>query len=154
MPAREEPQRFYRWVDGTGTVHVVSSLDAVPAAERARLEEVALPSRPARTAADPAAAFQPDWSSVALGFGAGVLLAWLVPRGGKTLTTLVVVMGVGAVLVGGYLAALRRSTGAEASSWLASPSAIIHDAKATVERANEAQRARQRELDELGKAGP
>ena len=31
MPSEQKAQSFYRWVDERGTVHVVSSLDAVPA---------------------------------------------------------------------------------------------------------------------------
>jgi hypothetical protein len=150
MPGDREPQRFYRWVDANGTVHVVSSLDAVPAAERARMEEVPLPGH-----AEPASpiGFQPDWGSVALGLGAGLLLALVLPRGRKGLTRTAVVLGLGALLVGGYLATLRRTTGADSTSAWASPRAIIEDAKAAVEKANEVQRARERELEQIRKEG-
>jgi hypothetical protein len=150
MPGDQKPQSFYRWVDANGTVHVVDSLDAVPAVERVRMQEVSLQGRatPASTAG-----FQLDWGSAALGFGLGLLVALLLPRSWKGVTRVAVVLGVGALLVGGYLSALRRSTGADTSSLLSSPGAIIQDAKAAVQKANEAQRTRERELEEIRKEG-
>jgi hypothetical protein len=129
MPSEQKAQSFYRWVDERGTVHVVSSLDAVPAAERARMEAVELQGKPLEFDSG----FRPDWSSAALGFGAGLLFVLVLPRGWKGVTRIAVVVAIGAILVGGYLATLRRSTGADPSSLLASPSAIIQDAKAAVE---------------------
>jgi hypothetical protein len=149
MPS--EPQRFYRWVDASGTLHVVSSLDAVPPAERARAERTAFvgheePSpRPAM--------FRLDWSSVALGFGAGLLVALVLPRGWKAVTRVGVVVAIAALLGGAYLATLRNATDTGDGALIASPAAIIEDAKAAVAKANEAQRRRERELEQIREQG-
>ncbi|RYZ09723.1 MAG: hypothetical protein EOO73_02240 [Myxococcales bacterium] len=149
MPTEAKSQSFYRWVDERGTVHVVSSLEAVPAAERKQMEQVSLQEK------DPglAAGFRLEWSSAALGFGAGLLLVLMLPRGWKGVTRFVLVLGIGALLVGGYLAAVRRSTGSDSTSLLAAPSAIVRDAQAVVEKVKQAQQAREQELESIRKEG-
>lgn len=149
MPS--EPQRFYRWVDASGTLHVVSSLDAVPPAERARAERTAFVGH--EEPSQHSAKFRPDWSSVALGFGAGMLVALVLPRGWKGVTRLGAAAAIAALLGGAYLATLRNVTGAGDGAPLASPAAIIEDAKAAVAKANEAQRRRERELEQLREQG-
>lgn len=151
MPADPKSQSFYRWVDAQGTVHVVSSLDAVPAAERARMEEVSLQGRASPPGVS--SGFVPEWGSVALGFGAGVLLVLVLPHRWKWVTRFAAVLATGALLSGAYLALVRRSTGADDGSLLATPSAIIEDARAAVEKANAAQRQREQELEAIRKEG-
>lgn len=152
MPSEKQHQQsFYRWVDDRGTVHVVSSLDAVPVAERTRMEQVALDGR--ATALDSASTFRPDGASLALGFGAGLLLALVLPRSWKGVTRVAVMLGFVTLAGGAYLAYLRRTTGADSTSLLATPSAIIQDAKDAVQKVKERQRLQEQELEELKNEG-
>jgi hypothetical protein len=144
MPASTKPQTFYRWVDEHGTVHVSQSPDAVPARERERLEQVELQGR---EVAPPG--FRPDVASFALGFGAALLLSFLVPRNWRGVSRVVAVVGVVVLATGAYLGWIRRSTGGDPNAVLASPSALIQDAKAAVEKVNERQRLQQQELKEI-----
>jgi hypothetical protein len=150
-PSAQQPQTFYRWVDAQGTVHVVGSLDAVPAAERAQLEQVVLKGREAPIPL--AAGFRPDWASAALGFGAALLLALLIPRGWKGATRVALVLAVGALVTGAYLATVRRSVGLETGGAFSSPSAVIQDARDAVNKMNERQRLRDQQLEEMKKEG-
>lgn len=158
-PRSSQPQSFYRWVDAEGRLHVVSSLDAVPTAERARAEQVTLS---ADTALDKAGVVtpSPEWrlepASFGLGFGAALLLSLLfrlLPNGWRTLSRVAIVLGVVTLLTGLYLGAIRRATGAKDTSALASPSALIEDAKAAVEKLNQRQKQQDEELRKLQTEG-
>jgi hypothetical protein len=162
-PKSKEPQQFYRWVDAEGRLHVVSSLEAVPSAERARAERVtltgqtALPSVPSR--AEPQAepsAWRFDLGSFGIGFGAALaisLLFRLLPNGWRSLTRVAVVLGLGALLTGLYLGAIRRAAGGGAGGALASPSALIQDAKTAVEQMNQRQKQQEEELRQIQAEG-
>lgn len=158
-PKSSQPQSFYRWVDAQGRLHVVSSLDAVPSGERARAERVTLS---ADTSLDRVAAVTPatEWrlepGSFGLGFGAALLLSLLfrlLPNGWRSLSRVAIVLGVAALLTGLYLGAIRRATGAKDASPLATPSALIEDAKAAVEKLNQRQKQQDEELRKLQAEG-
>src|SRR6185503_20197783 len=109
----KDTQAFYRWVDAQGRVHVVTSLDAVPQAARAKAELVALHGAEETTplVSGGGAAWQPEWISFAAGFGAALVLSFLfrlLPNGWKGVTRVVVSLGLAALLTGAYLAAVRR----------------------------------------------
>ena len=97
--------------------------------------------------------FVPEWGSVALGFGAGMLLVLVLPHRWKWVTRFAAVLATGALLSGAYLAVVRRTSGAGNGSLLATPSTIIQDAKAAVEKANAAQRQREQEPEDIRKEG-
>ena len=159
-PKSEKTQAFYRWVDAQGRLHVVSSLDAVPSAERARAEQVTLngatalgevPGRPA-----PAAAWQLDYGSFGLGGGAALvfgLVFRLLPNAWRGFTRVAVVLGVAALLTGLYLGSVRRAAGVTSGGALASPSALIQDAKDAVQKLNERQKQQEEELRKLQAEG-
>jgi hypothetical protein len=147
MPSTK--QTFYRWVDEQGTVHVSQSLDAVPSAERARLQRVELDGTYGVEPTSLKPGFEPDLPSFALGFGGALLLSFLIPRSWRGVAKVVAVVGGIVLATGAYLGWMRRSTGIEPNAVLASPSAIIQDAKAAVEKVNERQLLQQRELQEI-----
>jgi hypothetical protein len=151
MPASTKEQTFYRWVDEHGTVHVSQSLDAVPAAERERLQTVELDGTYGAPASSGSGGFKPDAASFALGFGAALLLSFLVPQRWRGVTRVVAIVGAIVLATGAYLGWIRRSTGGDPNAVLASPSALIQDAKAAVEKVNERQRLQQQELQEIEK---
>ena len=153
-----QTQTFYRWQDKQGRVHIVSSLDDVPAAERAKLARLELDSRDAIStypSVSPGLASKIDWPSAAIGFGAALLLAMLfrfVPNGWRWLGRLALVGGVGLLLTGAYLAAVRRAAGLEGGA-LAAPSALIQDARAAVEQMNQRQKQQEEELRKIQSDG-
>lgn len=158
-PKSRQPQSFYRWVDAEGRLHVVSSLDAVPSAERARAERVTLNGQTALGGAVPSTPAS-DWrlepSSFGLGFGAALLLSLLfrlLPHGWRSFSRIAVVLGVAALLAGLYLGAIRRATGAKDGGALATPGALIDDAKAAVEKLNQRQKEQDEELRKLQAEG-
>jgi hypothetical protein len=155
-PKSNRSQEFYRWVDADGRLHVVSSLEAVPAAERSRAEHVtldgatALGSVPSRSAAT--SMWQPDLGSFSLGFGAALVLGLLfrlLPSGWRGVTRVAVVLGIGALLTGLYLGSIRRAAGVSGAGALASPSALIEDAKAAVQKLDARQKQQEEELRKL-----
>lgn len=154
-----QTQSFYRWEDAQGRVHIVSSLDDVPAAERAKLARVDLKSDEAVSrypSASPGFALPKlDWPSVAIGFGAALLVAMVfrfVPNGWRWLGRLALFGGVGLVLTGAYLGAVRRSAGLEGGAF-AAPSALIQDAKTAVEQMNQRQKQQEEELRKIQAEG-
>jgi hypothetical protein len=148
-------QDFYRWEDAQGRVHIVSSLDEVPAAERAKMAHVELNSSDAvaRYPSPSSWSFpQIEWPSFAIGFGAALLVAMvfrLMPNAWRWLWKLALVGGIGFLLTGAYLGAVRRSAGLEGGGALASPSALIQDAKSAVEQMNQRQKEQAKELQEI-----
>jgi len=141
---------YYRWTDGDGRVHLVTSLDAVPVAIRPRVErlELGVPDPP--TVAERARSVASNDTGTLLLIGAGVGVALIVasrflPHGLRWLAKLGAFAIVAALLGGLYLGMLRRSTGSS-SSLLATPSAIIDDTKRAVEKINQRQKAQEEEL--------
>lgn len=161
MEPKASPQVFYRWVDAQGRQHVVSSLDSVPLAERARAERVELSGAPVAPALElPRGASEPAWrlepGSFGLGFGAALVLTLLfrlLPSGWRGLTRVAVVLGAAALLTGLYLGALRRTTGGSDAGALATPSALIDDAKAAVKKLEQRQQQQDQQLRELEAEG-
>lgn len=163
-PKSSQPQAFYRWVDAQGRLHVVSSLDAVPVAERAKAERVtltgdtAIGSVPASvpTSAPAKAAWHFDLGSFGIGVGVALavalILRWM-PGAGRGLLRVAVVLGIAALLTGLYLGSIRRATGASEGGAIATPSAMIEDAKAAVEKLNQRQKQQDEELRKLQAEG-
>lgn len=152
-----KPQSFYRWVDAEGRLHVVSSLESVPLAERGKVNVVTLhadePSLPSGVAS--VTAWRPDWISFAVGFGVALLLAALfkvLPGSLRFASRAVLVLGVGVLLTGLYLSLTRRATGVQDVGVLTSPSALIEDAKGAVEQMNRRQKQQEEELRQIEKA--
>ena len=153
-PEPKQSQSFYRWVDAEGRLHVASSLDSVPLSERGKLEQVTL-NEAQRSPVD-LLDFRPDGFSFALGFAAalfGTLLLRLLPGSWKRATGIVLGLVAIVLLTGGYLAAVRRSAGVEGGGPLAAPSALIQDAKSAVDKMNERQRLRDKQLQEIEQEG-
>ena len=154
-PKQNEPQGFYRWVDGQGRLHVVSSLDAVPATDRGKATRVlvnGVDSYPTTSALS----WRPDWASFAVGFGAALLVALacrMLPGSMRWVTRLALVVAVGALLTGAYLGAVRRSSGMPGASAFAAPSALIEDAKAAVEQVNQRQKQQDEEIRKIQAEG-
>ncbi|MES1183625.1 MAG: DUF4124 domain-containing protein [Myxococcales bacterium] len=152
-PTPGNQQTFYRWVDAGGRVHIVSSLESVPQAERAKAAVVSLDPDAAPTVPRlPSAGWRPDWVSFGVGFAVALVLAALfkvLPNGMRMATRVALVLGVAAVLTGLYLGVVRGSTGAPDAGGLTSPSALIDDAKSAVERMNLRQKQQEEELKQI-----
>jgi hypothetical protein len=142
---------YYRWTDADGRVHLVSSLDAVPLAVRPHVERLELGVRPAPSVVESVGAAATSggaatWLLLAAGVGIALIVASrFMPYGLRWLAKLGAIALVAALLGGLYLGALRRSTGA-GGSLLATPSAIIDDAKQAVEKINQRQKQQEEEL--------
>lgn len=158
-PKRAGSQTFYRWVDGQGRPHVVSSLDDVPAAERPRVAEVSLnPDDAVSHYSLPGSGepWKPDWISFAVGFGAALVLSFLyrvLPGGMRWMTRVAIVLGIGVMLTGAYLGLIRRSAGLTGTQTLTSPTSLIQDAKSAVEQMNARQKQQEEELKKIQAEG-
>lgn len=150
---------FYRFTDSRGTLHIVDSLDSVPAAQRERAERVQYnaesPSNGERPLQQLTSALQhPErlsgWPMFGLG-AAAVLLAVVVfrllPGAGKTLLRALVALAVVALLGGAYFGWARR-VAHQSSDLLASPTTIVEDAKGAVEKMNARLKEQQLQLKE------
>jgi len=137
---------YYRYRGPDGRIVIVDSLNDVPQAQRGQVERIQY-AESASPLAAAARSFRLDWPSAALGFGVAILLgaAVVASRRGSR-----VVLGVAVVLVlmvagtGAYLGLIRKSTG-QGDSPLASPSAVIDDARRAVDQAQQ----RRREQDQV-----
>ncbi|HEY6080678.1 MAG TPA: hypothetical protein VIW29_17810 [Polyangiaceae bacterium] len=154
-PKQGQDQSFYRWIDGEGRVHIVSSLASVPEADRPKAAVVLLngtDSLGEYPTLDNVTSFQPQWPSFAAGFGVALLLVLvyrLLPNGLRGVTRWAIVLGAAVLLTGAYLGYVRRSTGVAGAGALASPNALLDDAKSAVERMNKRQAEQQRQLQEI-----
>ena len=143
---------YYRFEDGTGRVHIVQSLSEVPTGQRAHAErveyrtETQLPSF--------SAAGRPGWQMFGLGFGVALILVLLffrLPTTLRWLLRIALVGGVIALAAGAYLGWIRRTSGLTTDT-LASPSALVDDAKRAVDQLNARMRVQDQQLQELEKA--
>lgn len=144
---------FYRFTDSTGRIHIVDSLDLVPSAARAQAERVQYQEQAPPTLLSRVSE-RGTWPLAAGGAGAALLVAllfrrsrgaaWFVLRAG-------LFVGALALLAGAYFGSLRRSTLGKGDA-LASPSALIDDAKSAVEKMNLRLQAEQAELKEAERA--
>lgn len=146
---------FYRYRDHAGRIVIVDSLSRVPTSSRNAVETVVL-ARPARPA--PSALAIADstvrelhWPSFAAGAGAALVLtlAWLgLRRIGTPLLRVALLGGLVLLGAGAYFGWLRRMSGHE-GSLVASPAALIDDARNAVHKMNERSREQQRVLEDL-----
>ncbi len=153
-PTPGSPQTFYRWEDASGRVHIVSSLENVPQAERPKAAAVVLnpEESPTLPSLHNGASWRPDWISFGVGFGVALMVAMLfkvLPNGLRIASRVAIVVGVGIALTGLYLGAVRGSTGAPGASLLTSPGALIDDAKGAVKQMNLRQKQQQEELEKI-----
>ncbi len=155
-PGRAAPSHpggsvYYRFTDAQGRLHIVDSLERVPGPLRARAERIELTAPPAESPPGSAGQHAP-WTAFGLGMAAAlgmVLLVWaLRGRAVNPLLKLALVGGLVVLMGAAYLGWVRRQSG-QSASFFASPSALIDDARRTVDQANRRQREQQKALDEL-----
>jgi hypothetical protein len=144
---------FYRFQDASGRVHIVDSLDLVPMAQRGRVERVSYDEQTSVNGLLPA--HGPNgWQMFALGVGAALLLALLfrrLPNTMRFVLRVAIVAGVVALLGSAYFGWARR-TARQSNDVLATPGALIDDAKAAVDKMNARIKAQQAELKEAAEA--
>jgi len=156
-PESGKAQQFYRYTDADGRVHIVSSPDSLPPQARGKAELIQLdpnatraehtvPMEHQRESTKPG--FELDGLSFGAGFAVALVLAAIfrmMPENMRWLPRLAIVLAIAALGTGLYLGYLRNTTGTGKSP-LASPSALIQDAKDAVEKVNQRQREREAEL--------
>jgi hypothetical protein len=141
---------YYRFNDAQGRLHIVDSLDKVPTPLRAHAERVEL-GAPSRDSTSWLAGKHLHWNSFGLGIGAALVLVLVflsLRRGWSPLLKLGLVIGMAALLAGAYFGWIRRQSG-QSDSVLASPSALIDDARRTVDQANRRNREQEEALKEI-----
>jgi hypothetical protein len=138
---------YYRFQDASGRTHIVDSLDSVPQASRPQAQRIEYQAQP-----EPSALSVPHtlgtWQIFALGFAAALLISFLfrrLPGTMRLVLRLGIIGGVIVLLGGAYLGWMRRATG-QAHDALASPTAIIDDAKGAVDKMNARMAAEQAEI--------
>jgi len=146
--------RFYRFEDAQGRLHLVDSIDSVPQALRAHAACIEYRA----DATDFSRQITQAGPNAARIFGLGALAAllvllvfWRVPATRRLAVRLAILAGVVALLGGAYFAWLRRNAGLSSDA-LATPSALIDDAKAAVAKMNARTQAEQNELKETERA--
>jgi len=144
---------YYRFQDASGRTHIVDSLADVPQASRAQAQRIEYQQR-----AQPSVLQLPQtlstWQTFGLGFVAALLVVFLFRRLPGTMRMVLRVGIIGGVIVllgGAYLGWMRHATG-QSSDALASPRAIIDDAKSAVEKMNARMAAEQTEIKEAEQA--
>ena len=149
---------FYRFTDASGRVHIVDSLDLVPTPERAHAERIQYDARDEQTPVNgllpehtPLSTHGPiAWPTLALGVG-GAIVLWLVfrrlPGTLRVVLRLAIVASVIALLGGAYLGWTRRIAH-QSNDLIASPGALIDDAKSAVDKMNARMKAQQAEIKE------
>jgi len=134
---------YYRFQDAQGRLHIVDSLANVPGPLRAHAERIELvaPSKQSTSWLSGT-----HWTSFGLGIGVAFLLVLVfvsMRRGSSALLRLGLVIGAIALLALAYLGWIRRQSG-QSESVLASPSALIDDARRAVDQANQRNRSRKK----------
>ena len=164
-PRQPAKAMFYRFTDPSGRVHIVDSLDLVPQALRSHAhaisydEESALPALPSAPGVASAPATFPErlralptWQLAVLAVGAALLIELSfrrMPGALRLLLRVALVAGVVALASSAYFGWLRRTTGQSGAGSLATPGALLDDAKGAVEKMNARVRAQQAELKEI-----
>jgi hypothetical protein len=144
---------YYRFADAKGTVHVVDSIDGVPYALRGRAQRVEYEAQPAASALRLPSSLT-RWQTFGLGFAAALVVVFLFKRLPKTMRLVLrfaIVGAVAALLVSAYLGWMRRSTGASTDA-LATPGALLEDARSAVAKMNARVQAEQAEIKEAEQA--
>jgi hypothetical protein len=147
-PAPSTASVYYRFDDAQGRLHIVDSLDQVPKPLRARAERIELVAPSNKPTSWLSGT---HWTSFGLGAGAAlalVLVFWSMRRGWNPLLKLALVIGVAALLAGAYFGSIRRQSG-QSDSVLASPSALIDDARRAVDQANRRNQEQEEALKEI-----
>jgi hypothetical protein len=146
-PAASQAGVYYRFWDAQGRLHIVDSLAEVPAPLRARAERIELAALPHQPSPSHSGT---HWTSFGLGVGAAllVLLFVSVRRGSGALLRLGLMIGAVALLALAYFGWIRRQSG-QSESVLASPSALIDDARRAVDQANRRNREQEEALKEI-----
>jgi hypothetical protein len=147
---------FYRYRDPQGRVVIVDSLARVPSGSRNAVETVVLahPEPSVLTIADATVretARDLHWPSFAAGAGFALLLtlAWLgLRRVGTPLLRLSLLGGLVLLGAGAYFGWLRRVSGHD-GALVASPAALIEDARSAVQKMNERSREQEKILNDL-----
>jgi hypothetical protein len=146
---------FFRFTDQSGRVHIVDSLDLVPQAARGAAERVRYGEETAQNRL-PTVPNLAGWQIFALGMGTALLIGLLFRRLPGLLGTLIRVAIVAGVLVlasGAYFGFIRQTTQQSGGgAALATPGALIDDAKSAVDKMNAGMRAQQAELKEIEQA--
>jgi hypothetical protein len=142
---------FYRYRDAQGRPVLVDALSKVPSSARGSLESITL-SPPASGSSLPSAITRDlHWPSFAAGAACVLVLGLvffgsrLVRSRGARVALSVAVLALGAAAYFGWV---RRLAG-EGEALLASPAALIDDARNAVDKMNERNREQQRVLQEL-----
>lgn len=170
-------QTFYTYESPDGRVHLVDSLEKLPAEVRPKAKRTffagdnstahdtlgalltgdAGARDTATTAQTPASLASLHVPSFALGVAAGLgvflIIRWLsspseTSFGKRLVLSMVLAAGLVAVLSSLYLGWLRRSTG-QTEGLIATPTEVIDDAKRTMQLVEERRKAQQKQLDEL-----
>jgi hypothetical protein len=144
---------YYRFQDANGRTHIVDSLDSVPQASRPQAQRIEYQPQP-----EPSVLQLPrtlsTWQIFGLGFVAALLVTFLFRRLPGTMRMVLrmgIIGGVIVLLGGAYLGWMRRATG-QSHDALASPTAIIDDAKGAVDKMNARMAAEQAEIKEAEQA--
>jgi hypothetical protein len=144
---------YYRFQDASGRTHIVDSLDSVPLAARPQAQHIEYQPQP-----EPSALQLPHtlntWQIFGLGFVAALLITFLFRRLPGTMRMVLrmgIIGGLILLLGGAYLGWMRRATG-QSRDALASPTAIIDDAKGAVDKMNARMAAEQAEIKEAEQA--
>lgn len=144
---------FYRYRDDSGRLVIVDTLARVPSRARGSVETVVLAPAPGASLIALPTRLTEDFHGPSFLAGAAATLAlglvWLLLRRGQGRVVRFVVL---ACLVmagsGAYLGWVRRTTG-QGDSLVASPAALIDDARSAVQKMNERGREQLQVLKEL-----
>jgi hypothetical protein len=145
---------FYRYRDDGGRLVIVDSLARVPTSARGSVETVVLAPSPGTSLGEWPGRLTQDFHGPSFLAGVGLALAlgalWLLLARRQSRVMRFALLG-GLMLAGSsaYLGWVRRTTG-HGESLVASPAALIEDARSAVRKMNERTREQQRTLEQLG----